>query len=100
MRSRAAVTTRVPQCLRAATPATSSTIFMSVPPCTFPATFASWMPIQRVSTDCEAEGGFGCTRAVSLGRSSRNSEEACDARAGRPDVDNDQGEDLEDARPG
>src|SRR5687767_748761 len=99
MRSSAAVTTRVPQCLTAATPATSSTIFMSVPPWTLPAVLASWMPIQRVGTGCEAEGGFGCTRAASLGGPCPEPEEACDARPGRPDVDNDQGEDLEDARP-
>src|SRR5688500_5387708 len=99
MRSIAAVTTRHPECLTAATPATSSHIFMIVPPCTFPAVLASWMPIHRVSTEWEAEGGLGCTRAASLRRPIPNPQEARHARPRRQDVDNDQVQDLEDAGP-
>ena len=43
----------------AAMPATSSHSFMIIPPCTLPAVFASGMPIQRVSTERDCEGGRG-----------------------------------------
>ena len=49
MRSIAAVTMRVRQCLIAAIPAASSQSFITVPPCTKPALFASVIDIQRIS---------------------------------------------------
>ena len=59
IRSIAAVTTRFPEWRIAAIPATSSHSFMIEPPCTLPAVLASGMPIQRVSTEWECEGGCG-----------------------------------------
>jgi hypothetical protein len=66
IRSMAAVTTRPPLCLTAAMPATSSHMCMISPPWTFPALFASAIPIQRLRTELDAEGGRGSTRARRL----------------------------------
>ena len=77
------------------------TCCMITPPCTLPAVFESAMPIQRVSTDCEADGGRGSTRRLVYGARYRISslKEARHARPGRSHVHGDQGEDLEAARP-
>ena len=55
MRSIPAVTTRVPQWRTAATPAASSQSFITMPPWTNPAEFASTSPIQRIRAEREAE---------------------------------------------
>ena len=67
IRSIAAVTTRRPEWRTAAIPATSSQRYMITPPCTLPAMFASAIPIQRLSSERDLEGGRGST-AASLGR--------------------------------
>src|SRR5689334_18564621 len=54
-----AVTTRRPQCRIAAIPAASSHIRMTTPPWTNPAELASWMLIQRISSERERETGRG-----------------------------------------
>jgi hypothetical protein len=68
MRSIAAVTTRSPEWRTAAMPATSSQRCMITPPCTLPAVLASPIPIHRLSTELERDGGRGST-AASLGSS-------------------------------
>jgi hypothetical protein len=55
IRSIPAVTERIPQCRIAAIPAASSHILITTPPWTKPAEFASWMLIQRISSDRESE---------------------------------------------
>ena len=60
IRSIPAVTTRQPLWRIAAIPATSSHIRMTTPPWTKPAEFASWMLIQRISSELERETGRGC----------------------------------------
>ena len=57
MRSMLAVTTRLRECLIAASPAASSHSFMTVPPCTKPAPLASSGPIQWASVACESAAG-------------------------------------------
>ena len=59
IRSIPAVTTRVPQWRIAAIPAASSHIRITVPPWTNPAEFASWMLIQRISSERESAAGRG-----------------------------------------
>ena len=59
MRSIAAVTTRRPECLIAARPAASSASFITVPPWTLPALFASAMLISLASIVLESEGDLG-----------------------------------------
>src|SRR4051812_35897748 len=61
IRSTPAVTTRRCACRIAASPAASSHIFITTPPCTKPAVLLSSMPIQRTSTDREADAGVGST---------------------------------------
>jgi hypothetical protein len=63
MRSIAAVTTRLRECLIAASAAASSTSFMTVPPWTLPAELAWPIPIQRASSAADSEGDLGSTRA-------------------------------------
>ena len=60
-----AVTTRQPLWRIAAIPATSSHILITTPPWMNPAEFASWMLIQRISSECERATG----RASAMGRS-------------------------------
>src|SRR3954470_19638498 len=62
IRSTPAVTTRRCACRIAASPAASSHIFITTPPCTKPAVLLSSMLIQRTSTDREADAGTGSTR--------------------------------------
>ena len=57
IRSTPAVTTRLPQCRIAAIPATSSHILITTPPWTNPAELASWMLIQRISSELDLETG-------------------------------------------
>jgi hypothetical protein len=64
MRSMAAVTARRPEWRTAAIPATSSHRCMITPPCTFPPRLASPIPIQRLRTELDAEGGRGSTAPV------------------------------------
>ena len=59
MRSIPAVTTRWLQWRIAAIPAASSHMRITVPPCTKPAEFASWMLIQRISSEREAAAARG-----------------------------------------
>src|SRR5918992_3181902 len=102
MRSMAAVTTRQPEWRTAAMPATSSHMRMISPPWTLPALLAVWIPIQRVRTDADSDGGRGSTRLGSLGASSGTafkSRRSASARARWTHVNRHQGEDLEDPRP-
>ena len=61
IRSIAAVTTRSPEWRTAAMPATSSQRCMITPPWTLPAVFASPIPIQRLRTELDRDGGRGST---------------------------------------
>ncbi len=62
IRSIPAVTTRVPQWRTAATPAASSHSFITIPPCTNPAEFASTIPIHRIRAELDAEAGLPSIR--------------------------------------
>jgi hypothetical protein len=53
------VTARPPQCLMAASPAAVSTSFMTTPPWTMPAMFASVISMSCTSVTCDAATGFG-----------------------------------------
>ena len=68
IRSIAAVTTRRPEWRTAAMPATSSQRCMITPPWTLPDVLASPIPIHRLSTELDLDGGRGST-AASLGPS-------------------------------
>src|SRR5690242_7221681 len=65
IRSMPAVTTRPPQWRIAAMPAASSHIRITTPPWMKPAEFASWMLIQRISSEQDAEAGRGASLSVS-----------------------------------
>src|SRR5437868_944649 len=58
------VTTRLRECLIAASAAASSAIRITVPPWTLPAELASVIPIHRISWEREAEQGFGSKVAI------------------------------------
>ncbi len=61
IRSSPAVTTRMPQCLIAASPAASSMKRRTVPPWIEPAEFASWTLIQRISCEVDSEACRGAS---------------------------------------
>src|SRR5215212_2788326 len=81
-------------------PATSSQSRMISPPCTFPALFASAIPIQRLRIELDDDGGRGSTRArrLLLARPNTRLKEGRHAWACGTDVHSGEGEDLEDAR--
>src|SRR5215218_5736492 len=73
---------------------------MISPPCTFPALFASAIPIQRLRIELDADGGRGSTRArrLLLARLNARVKEARHAWTCRTDVHSGEGQELEDAR--